>query len=290
MANKVLRPTIALFIHETYGAYYQFSIMSGVTDAARDYGVNLVLICGSELNTPRYNFRYANALYQWVGAENADGVILTATLFNYIDQAAQQRFCDGLKPLPIRILGMTQTDSPHIVIDNTNGFRDLLDHLINHHGHRRLAFVRGPEHNADAEERYTVYKDVLAEHGIPLDPALVVQGNFRSKSGEDAVHILWDERQAEVDALVAANDDMALGALNALQSRGVNVPNEVAVAGFDDTDGASAVTPALTTVHQPIYVQAYKSVELLVAQIKGEAVSEIFILPTEAVYRRSCGC
>ena len=99
-----------------------------------------------------------------------------------------------------------------------------------------------------------------------------------------------DERKAKVDAIVAANDDMAIGAINALQSRGIQIPDDVAVTGFDDSDGASAVTPALTTVHQPVYQQAYKCVELLCAQIRGEVAPETIALPTEAVYRRSCGC
>ncbi len=79
--SKILRPTIALFIPETYEAY-DMAILSGVYDAARQHSINLITICGSELNTPRFNFRYANTLYQWINAENVDGVIFTIPLFN----------------------------------------------------------------------------------------------------------------------------------------------------------------------------------------------------------------
>ncbi len=288
--NKGMQKTIALFINETYGTFYQYSIISGAVEAAKKLDLNLMIVCGSELNTPRLNFRNANTVYQWVSEENVAGVIMTSSLFNYVDKEYQDRFCEALEPLPIRILGKIKSDTHNVVIDNTSGLRNVLRHLVEQHGYRRLAFVRGPDHNLDAEERFTVYKETLAEYDLPYDPDLVVTGNFRYLSGEEAVHTLWDIRNVKINAIVAANDDMALGVINALQARGVQIPDEVAVTGFDDLDGASAVMPALTTVHQPVYQQAYKCVELLYSQIQGEATPELVALPTEAVYRRSCGC
>jgi signal transduction histidine kinase/DNA-binding LacI/PurR family transcriptional regulator/DNA-binding response OmpR family regulator/HPt (histidine-containing phosphotransfer) domain-containing protein len=288
--NERPRTAIALFITESYGTFYQTSIFSGVVDAVRKLDLNLIIVCGSELNTPRLNFRNANTLYRWVGNENVAGVVITGTLFNYVDRNYQEKFCEALKPLPVRILGKVESSSPKVVIDNISGLQNVLRHLIDRHGCRRLAFVRGPDHSMDAEERFSSYKAILAEYNLPFDPDLVVSGNFRYSSGEEAVHLLWDERKAKVDAVVAANDEMALGVINALQLRGVRIPDDVAVTGFDDSDGASAVTPALTTVHQPVYQQAYRCVELLASQIRGETVPETVTLPTEAVYRRSCGC
>ncbi len=288
--NESSRTAIALFITESYGTYYQSSIFSGAIDAVKKLDLNLIIVCGSELNTPRLNFRNANTLYRWIGNENVAGVIITGTLFNYVDKDYQEKFCEALHPLPVRILGKIESNAPNVVIDNTIGLQNVLRHLIDHHGYRRLAFVRGPDHSMDAEERFSSYKKILAEYNLPFNPDLVVPGNFRYSSGEEAVRTLWDERKVKVDAVVAANDEMALGVMNALQVKGVRIPDDVAVTGFDDSDGASAVTPALTTVHQPIYQQAYQCVELLYAQIRGGAVPETVYLPTEAVYRRSCGC
>ncbi len=289
-ADTKAHPTIALFIPETYRTYYHISIISGVTDAARRYELNLILVCGSELNTPCQDFRSANVLYQWVGAENVDGVIMTNSLFNHVDRKFQQHFCHDLKPLPLRVLGKIEGESPNIVIDNTIGLRDVIRHLIEHHGRKRLAFVRGPVYNIDAEERYAAYRNVLAEYNLPFSPDLVTEGNFLYKGGEEAVYTLLDERHAQVDAIVSANDDMAFGVLDALQARGTKVPEQIAITGFDDSDKASVAIPSLTTVRQPIYLQAYKSVELLLEQIRGEIAPVSLSLPTEPVYRRSCGC
>jgi signal transduction histidine kinase/DNA-binding LacI/PurR family transcriptional regulator/DNA-binding response OmpR family regulator/HPt (histidine-containing phosphotransfer) domain-containing protein len=288
--NDRSRTAIALFITESYGTFYQASIFSGAVDAAKKLDLNLIIVCGSELNTPRLNFRNANTLYRWIGNENVAGVIITGTLFNYVDKDYQEKFCESLKPLPVRILGKIESNAPNVIIDNTIGLQNVLRHLIEHHGYRRLAFVRGPDHSMDAEERFISYKKILTEYNLAVDPDLVVPGNFRYSSGEEAVHTLWDERKVKVDAVVAANDEMALGVINALQLKGLRIPDDVAVTGFDDSDGASAVTPALTTVHQPIYQQAYRCVELIASQIRGEVVPETVHLPTEAVYRRSCGC
>jgi DNA-binding LacI/PurR family transcriptional regulator len=289
-AARATSPTVALLVNETYGTFYQRAIISGVSDAARRHDVTLIMVCGSELETPRLNFRSANQLYRWVGANNVDAVILAAPLFNYVDRQAQHRFCEGLRPLPLRTIGKTESGAPCVVIDNTSGLQQVVRHLIQDHGRRRLAFVRGPEHNADAEERYAAFQSVMAEYGLAVDPQLVAPGNLRYTAGEQAVRLLKDERHASFDALVAANDDMALGALAALQARGVNVPDQVAVTGFDDSDGAAAVSPPLTTVHQPVYRQAYQCLELIVKQLRGEDAPETSVLPAEPVYRRSCGC
>jgi DNA-binding LacI/PurR family transcriptional regulator/signal transduction histidine kinase len=288
--QKNSRPTIALFIHETFGTHYQFSILSGVVDATRYYDVNLISVCGSEFNTPRNHYRNANLIYQWVGKENVDGIIMVSPVFNYVDEEFQRRYCEALKPLPLRALGVIAGDAPNTVIDNTSGLRDVIRHLIEKHGYRRLAFVNGPLHNKDADERYGVYREVLAEYNIPFDPGLVSPGEFMYIDGEDALRRLWDEKKGEVDAIISGNDDMAFGILDGLRARGVKVPEQVAVTGFDDSDGASTSIPPLTTVRQPIYQQAYESVELLLAQIRGENVPDSLVFLTEPVYRRSCGC
>lgn len=284
------RPTIALFIHETFGTHYQFSILTGVFDAARDYGINLICVCGGEFAAPRNIYKSANVIYQWVDQQNVDGIILTSAIFNYSDAEFQRRYCDRFKPMPLRSLGLIAIDVPNTTIDNTSGLRDVIRHLISKHGYRRLAFVSGPTHNKDAQDRYRIYREVLDEYEIPFDPNLLLPGEFIYPDGQEAVRLLWDERKVQVDAIISANDDMAFGILDSLRERGIKVPEQVAVTGFDDTDGAAAMLPPLTTVGQPIYQQAYDSVELLLAQIRGESVPESLVFLTQPVYRRSCGC
>ena len=97
--------------------------------------------------------------------------------------------------------------------------RQALEHLISRHGFRRIAFVRGPQKNPEAERRYAIYQAALESFDIPFDPALVCDGTFERSAGEAAVATLIDERRLDFDALVAANDYMALGAIPAFEDR-----------------------------------------------------------------------
>jgi DNA-binding LacI/PurR family transcriptional regulator/signal transduction histidine kinase len=284
------RRTFALFIDGAYRNNYHFPLITGVVDAARRFGVNPIIVCGAELDTPnRYN-KHANILYRWVGAGAVDGFILAPTVFNYADPETRREFLQGLKPLPVVVMGMTEGASMNVSIDNAGGFRDMIRHVIRHHGYKRPAFVKGPENNIDAEERYVVYREVLAECGLEADPGLVAPGEFTYASGREAVRLFWDGRKKVPDVIIAANDSMAIGALDELTSRGLTVPDQVALTGFDDSDDAWGTDPPLTTVRQPVYEQAYKCVELLLAWIRGESAPKTVQLTTEPVYRRSCGC
>jgi diguanylate cyclase (GGDEF)-like protein len=176
-----------------------------------------------------------------------------------------------------------------VLIDNTVGLRGVLEHLAVDHGYKRIAFIGGPESNVEAQERYGVYRDVLKEHGIPLDPLLVSAGDFTKYSGVRAVGELLDIRGVTFQALAAANDEMALSAMEELQRRGYRIPEDIAVAGFDNVESTHFSSPTLTTVAQPIYEQAYKAVELALGLINGDAPVTVS-LPTSMVLRESCGC
>jgi hypothetical protein len=130
----------------------------------------------------------------------------------------------------------------------------------------------------------------MAEHDLAWDEALVCHGNFQESSGRAAISTLFDERKVDFDAVVAANDYMALGAIAALGERGVHVPSDVAVIGFDDIEDARFATPPLTTVRQPLYQQGVAALDLVLAQLEGQQVAVETLMATELVMRQSCGC
>jgi serine phosphatase RsbU (regulator of sigma subunit) len=158
------------------------------------------------------------------------------------------------------------------------------------HGYRRIVFVRGPEANEEAQGRYAAYRHVLEERGIPFDPALVAPGDFRAEAGAEAISTMLDERHVRFDAVVAANDHMALGAMQALQARQIRVPEKVAVIGFDDVEEARFATPPLTTVRQPLYLQGQRALRLVVAALDGARTAGQVEMKTDLVIRKSCGC
>ncbi len=270
---------------------YQNKVLSGVDAEAQANDVSLFCFTGGVLRSP---FRFGarrNFIYEIAGPECVDGlVIMSGTLGNFIGPNKLARYCERFRPLPMCSVGVALAGIPSVLVDNAKGMRDAIAHLIVVHGYRRVAFIRGPGVNEEAEERYRVYREVLAEHGLPFSPSLVSLGNFQASSGIEAIRLMLDERKVAFDAVVAANDFMALGAIDALMARGLRVPEDVAVVGFDDIREGRFSPAPLTTVRQPLDRQGKQALELVLAQLEGEHIEEHILLHTELVRRQSCGC
>ena len=178
-----------------------------------------------------------------------------------------------------------------VAADNFSGSAAVITHLITEHGSRRLFHVDGPPDSPDAIERRLALHHVL---GNNPQCQLVgsVQGIFSVRSGEQAgEHLVARHRGELPDAVVCANDQMAIGVLRAFAAAGVRVPAEVAVVGFDDIYPASLFDPPLTTVHQPMRMLGEHACARLLDRIATPGLSPaVELLPTELVLRSSCGC
>jgi DNA-binding LacI/PurR family transcriptional regulator/anti-anti-sigma regulatory factor/putative methionine-R-sulfoxide reductase with GAF domain len=283
------RPTIGLLLSEVRSSYAN-ALWVGVADAALEFDVNLICYIGGHIDAPEYGLDpQRNPLYDLIDVEGVDGLLICGTIGNFATETEFRSFIDRYRPVPM--VGITETPGiPNIVVDNGKGMRDIVAHFIEVHGYRRIAFICGPENNEEAVLRYRAYVDALAEHDIPLYPALVAPGDFTYDTGVEAVRLLLDERKAEFEAVVAANDWMAFGALRALEEHGVLISKDVALSGFDDVREAAASRPSLTTVRQPIHRLGYEGIKVLLKLLVGEQVPERTMLSTRLVVRRSCGC
>ncbi|MFL7792056.1 MAG: substrate-binding domain-containing protein, partial [Anaerolineae bacterium] len=204
-------------------------------------------------------------------------------------------FHEHYRPLPVVSIGRTLEGVPSLLMESYHGMREAVDHLIELHGRRRLAFIRGPEGHFYAQERYRAYVESLEAHGIPFDPDLVTSpGPWGTETARNAMRQLLDERElrpsTDIDAIVAANDALILIALETLQARGISVPDDVALVGFDDTVYAQTSTPPVTSVAPAFREVGYQATETLLALMKGEKVPQRVDVPSKLVIRRSCGC
>jgi signal transduction histidine kinase len=179
---------------------------------------------------------------------------------------------------------------PNIRIEGEQALRDGIRHLVEEHRYRRIAYLGGPDSNPEARARRRTYDEVLAGYGLQPPAALIVDGDFQYEGGVEATRVLLDERGVAFEAIVVANDQMALGVMDALRARGVRVPRDVAILGFDDIGEARYCAPPLTTVRQPLHEQGRLGGEVLLRRLRGETVDEEYALPTELIVRRSCGC
>jgi LacI family transcriptional regulator len=177
-----------------------------------------------------------------------------------------------------------------VTADNQAGSAALVRHLVEAHHRRRLFHVDGPATAPDAKERRLGLGHVLEAHpGTALVGSY--SGRFSVQSGVEAGELLLARRDDLPDAVVCANDQMAIGVLQALARGGVRVPDELAVTGFDDIYPGSLSDPSLTTVHQPMRLLGERACARLLERIATpDLPPQVELLPTSLVLRRSCGC
>jgi len=175
-----------------------------------------------------------------------------------------------------------------VVPDDVYGARLAVRHLISL-GHRRIAYINGPEHWHSSQKRFAGYQAELAAHAIPFDPALAFPGDWEIEGGYQAGQGMLKLGQVPT-AVFSANDLMALGAIQALQDAGLRVPEDVALVGYDNRDFTRIVRPKITTVSMPTYEMGQMAAEIILKQIAegGEAQEEIKI-KGQIFIRETCG-
>jgi LacI family transcriptional regulator len=197
------------------------------------------------------------------------------------------------KRLPVVVIAGSPSERAADVVtaDNRSGSAALVAHLIDEHGRRRLYHVDGPPTAPDAMQRRLALNELVAARP---DCRLVgsYQGYFSVGSGVEAGEkLLAAQHDALPDAVVCANDQMAIGVLQAFAKAGVRVPEQVAVVGFDDIFPGSLYDPPLTTVHQPMRLLGEQACTRLLDRIARPSLRpKVQLLPTELVLRSSCGC
>lgn len=176
---------------------------------------------------------------------------------------------------------------PSVGATNWSGGRAATEYLISL-GHRRIAVIGGPSALRCSVDRIAGYRSALEEAGIPVDPALIRSGGFMQQTGYEQTCALLDLPEPPT-AIFAGSDGQAMGAYSALRARGVRVPDEMSVVGFDDVPIASLVTPALTTIRQPLIEMGRVATTMLLHLIAEEPLDSIRVeLVTSLILRESC--
>jgi phosphoserine phosphatase RsbU/P len=279
-------PALRLGLLLRGGSYaYQDEIIVGVHHECRARGVNLYCLAGGNIAMPDPR----NFVYDLPTSRDLDAVIIVKGMLGAEDGDPVVK--DLLERLGVRavvMIGAREPGVPSVTVDNSTGVRMLTRHLIEEHGRRRIAFVGG--HGREAERRFVGYRLGHRDCGLALDERLLIAGDFQFAAGRNAVATLFDGEGSGCDAIVAANDRMALGAMDALSSRGLRVPEDVAVVGFDDIDEARFAIPPLTTVRQPPRQLGVAAVRAVLTRAEGGRMVPDVVLETLPRLRQSCGC
>jgi DNA-binding LacI/PurR family transcriptional regulator len=255
------------------------SVVRGIEDVAYANQYSL-LLCNSDEDPARESL-YVDVLQ----AERVAGIIISPADENSTS-------CEPLlrNDVPVTVMDrrLRQFDVDTVLVDNVKGAYQATSHLIRL-GHRRIGLIGGPSRITTGRERQEGYEKALTEHGLELNQRLIKIGDFKQDSGYQRACELLEMADLPT-AIFAANNLMTLGALNAIHEKGLNIPQDIAIVGFDDMPWAPSLDPPLTAVSQPTYELGCTAANLLLQRIadKGREIVEMKLEPC-LIIRDSCG-
>jgi LacI family transcriptional regulator len=267
--------TVGLLLPDLHGEFFS-EVIRGIDAEARRSGYHL-LVSGFHSDQEEMS-----AVFRAVRGR-VDGLIVMSP------EREATALCSQLPAgVPVVLLNSTSDGAGAITIDNYGGAYAMVRHFVAH-GHRRIAFLKGPEKNADASERLRGYRQAMLHLAGECTPEMEIDGDFTEHGGyQGARRVLTLSRRPT--AVFAANDAMAIGTLIAFREASARVPEDIALAGFDDIPIARYVSPPLTTVNVAIAALGRRAFELLEQRLThSEEETQREILPTTLVIRESCG-
>ena len=271
---------IGLLIKNIHNDFFG-PLLLGIESSVRQAGYNLlVAIQQSDLSNPLPNH---------IGPHNTDGMLVFADSLSDEELVRLHQ-----KNYPMILIHRSPPDGvtvPSVTVENKKATENLVSHLITEHHRRHILFVRGAEEQEDSTWREIGYRSALEKHGLEFNHDLVISGGFECDVAFNAMNVFLDQPEhPEIDAVFTGDDDAAIGILNSLKQHDYDIPQDVSVAGFDDSRLSAFLQPALTTVRAPTEEVGREAVHKLIRILNNQPVEYLTLLPTEIVLRKSCGC
>lgn len=294
------RPTIGVlagwqFYRTATNLSYLLPIYRGISKAARNLECNLLLGCGmgpsaspTDPLKPAWPVPSPGQDFVPIGEWNTDGMIIAVPLHSNARSEYVQKLIKGGHP--IIFIGSGEK-GPTIAADNRGGIFDAMQHLFQH-GHRKIAFIAGSRDDmlGDTGERLQAYQQFCESNDLDKDPRLVTYGQHIYSGGHLAMQQILSSG-VKFSAVMASNDESALGAMEALSEAGIKVPDDIAVIGFDNRLEGAVQKPGLSSIHVPLFDVGYRAVELLLQNMEENVpLPESSRIETRLVIRQSCGC
>lgn len=269
--------TIGLIIPDITNPFFP-ELARGAEDQANALGYNIIF-CNTDDHFDKEK-KYINMLAEKL----VDGIIFTqsAQLGDEFKEIQRLGIPLVLIDRDISIEGV----KGRVLVDNYHGAYKGVKHMILK-GYKKIAFITGPLTTKTAKDRLKGYKQALKDYKIPYDETLVLEGQYKSHWGEEAILKLLNQKKL-FDSIFCGNDLIAIGAIKQLKENNLEVPEDIGILGYDDIYFSKFMSPALTTIMQPKYLMGQKAVEILVSCIEGKKMEEKNItLKTKLIQRDS---
>lgn len=268
----------------------QRRILSGIIERAAEDGANVyIFTCDSWTYSTTYHNKGETAIFDLPDYSDYDGIILHGDTIS--DEEAVKNMIRAIRKsgVPCVSLNVKHKGMFYIGMENANGITEIVNHLVRDHGAKRLAFISGPKENRDATGRLKAFKLAMADNKLPVSREHIYYGDYHPESGKAAVIKFSESKLKFPDAIVAANDEMALGAFYELKQRGYEVPGKILLTGYDHALSGRNHYPQITSVERPEIELGRRAYDMLRDCIAGKAVEEGDLLCTP-VFSQSCGC
>ncbi len=270
---------------------YQYNIICGINKYARENDINVSYFAafGGILGSRKFDIG-EYAIYKLTDFSKFDGVILMNNTIS--DSAVKEMVTERVRRSGVPTVVFDCGDIHefcNVSINNNEAMKELVRHVIREHGASVINYISGPLSNPEAVDRYRAFIEVMAENGLSIDEERVYFGEFRSMDGKMAVEAFARSDSEPPDAIICANDAMALAAISALEKLGYKIPYDIIVTGFDCTYNARNYSPSLTTVKRPLFTAGYTALSKLVDAIGGKTTKGCR-LEAAPVFAESCGC
>ncbi len=284
------RKTIGIFAENTANEF-QHKMCDGIIREARDRGYNVAIFSSYGSYGQSKLFCVGDMqLYQLPPYEDLDGVILVLDTME--DKENIAKVIDIVKSrctCPIVSMRMTIPGVNNILVDNSTCMESIIRHFIEYHKLKRICFMSGPASHFDAVERLNSFKRLMEEYHLPVDDHQVFYGDFWKHMGKAACDWFFDSPE-KPEAIICANDYMAVSVACELASRGIRVPDDVLVSGYDGLDSSISFSPSITTAVAPFHEMGRSAVQLIDEQQTKKMVPKNRFLQSTLRLGESCGC
>lgn len=281
---------IGLFLCQMEGGS-EIPIWKAVITTSEALGWEIIVFPGRSIDSPYQNEARHNIIYQFLKSENLDGLIINSgTLGNYLGINQMFDLLKNQVKVPMISLFMKIPGVPSIVVHGKTAIRAAMKHFYQNHHAENIFFVKGPENNPVAEERFEGYMEGLAEINSNYNSSFVFQGDFTGNDSEVIASQVKEKLDGHKTAILFSNDEMAVGVTRALIRDGVKIPEDLMVCGFDNIEDTALMKPQLTTIGQPLYKIGEEAVNLLKLILDRQEFPLELALPCQLIKRESCGC
>lgn len=283
------RKTIGVFMCSLVN-FYQKSLCTGIIEEAKKLGYNVAMYSSFELHNDEF-MRGEIGILDLPDYGKLDGVILVLDSMEVpemkekaIQQVKARCHC------PVVCIRERNENFHNVLVDDRDTMREMIDHFLGYHRFKDVCFLAGPEGYSDSDQRLDCFIESMEKYGLPVTEKQIRHGHFWKNDGAPACKQFIDERGKIPDAIICANDYMAISVCNELIERGLSIPDDVAVCGCDNIWETTVCAPSLSTVQVPFHEMAHRAVDMIDEIRRGVEVPKDVYFPIKTVKRESCGC